>query len=220
MIIICGCGGTGSNLAPMLSRMLKNEIFYLIDGDTVEGKNIERQTFQNFDIGSNKARALSKKLNSNFPNKHYFLDKYLESAEEIKQLLVDKSTGKDIEFISRIIIIGCVDNNASRKILEDAYTQIKKKFAKKKLQVHYIDSGNEDNFGTVLVDYLRSNFMDLNTNDHPTTHCCNEIATGNLQQYQINLDMALAIAKVVFSIVEGKEVPTCIKIDGFNRSVE
>ncbi len=135
-------------------------------------------------------------------------------------MLVDKSTGKDIEFISRIIIIGCVDNNASRKILEDAYTQIKKKFAKKKLQVHYIDSGNEDNFGTVLVDYLRSNFMDLNTNDHPTTHCCNEIATGNLQQYQINLDMALAIAKVVFSIVEGKEVPTCIKIDGFNRSVE
>lgn len=220
MIIICGCGGTGSNLAPMLSRMLKNEIFYLIDGDTVEGKNIERQTFQNFDIGSNKARALSKKLNSNFPNKHYFLDKYLESAEEIKQLLVDRTTGKDIEFISRIIIIGCVDNNASRKILEDAYTQIKKKFAKKKIQVHYIDSGNEDNFGTVLVDYLRSNFMDLNTDDHPATHCCNEIAAGNLQQYQINLDMALAIAKVVFSIVEEKEVPTCIKIDGFNRSVE
>ena len=62
--------------------------------------------------------------------------------------------------------------------------------------------------------------MDLDTDDHPTTHCCDEIAKGNLQQYQINLDMALAIAKVVFSIVEGKEIPTCIKIDGFNRSVE
>lgn len=220
MIIICGCGGTGSNLAPMLSRMLKNEIFYLIDGDVVEGKNIERQTFQTFDVGSNKARALAKKLNSNFPNQHYFIDKYLESADEIKQLLIDRTTGKYIEYISRVIIIGCVNNNDSRKILEDAYKQIKKNFAKKKVEVHYIDSGNEDTFGTVLVDYLRSNFMDLDTDDHPATHCCDEIAKGNLQQYQINLDMALAIAKVVFSIVEGKEIPTCIKIDGFNRSVE
>ncbi len=220
MIIICGCGGTGSNLAPMLSRMLKNETFILIDGDLVEDKNIERQTFQKFDVGSNKARALAKKLNSNFPNKHLYIDKYIETKEDVLKLITDETTGELLEPNQKFIICGCVDNNASRLILEDLYKNIQLLLEDFESNVHYIDSGNEENFGTVLIDVCRSEFMDMSNDDHPAHHCANQIAAGNLQQYQINLDMALAIAKVVFAIETKKEYPTCIKINGFSRTIE
>lgn len=220
MIIICGCGGTGSNLAPMLSRMLKDETFILIDGDLVEDKNIERQTFQKFDVGSNKARALAKKLNSNFSNKHLYIDKYIETKEDVLKLITDSTTGELLVPNQNFYICGCFDNNASRLILEDLYKHIQKLLKDFKGNVHYIDSGNEDNFGTVIVDICRSEFMDMSNDENPANHCANQITSGNLQQYQINLDMALAVAKVVFAIETKKEYPACIKINGFSRTVE
>ncbi len=216
MVIIVGCGGTGSNLAPMLSRMMHNKTFILIDGDMVEDKNISRQTFQSFDTGSNKAKALAWKLNSNFDNEHLFLNQYIESKDDILKMILKPNSDILIEE-ETIYLCGCVDNNASRLILEDTYKYLKEKY---QVPVHYIDSGNEDTFGTVLVDVCRSDFMDMSNDDHPLHHCGELIAEGNLQQYQMNLDMALAIAKVVFAIEQEKDFPDCIKINGFNRSVE
>lgn len=216
MVIIVGCGGTGSNLAPMLSRMMKNKTFILIDGDMVEDKNISRQTFQSFDSGNNKAMALAWKLNSNFPNRHLFLNRYIENKEDILKMILKPNSNELIQE-ETIYLCGCVDNNASRIILEDTYKYLKETY---KVPVHYIDSGNEDTFGTVLVDICRSDFMEMNADDHPAHHCADLIEEGNLQQYQLNLDMALAITKVVFAIEQGQEYPECIKIFGFNRTVE
>lgn len=216
MIIIVGCGGTGSNLAPMLSRMMNYKTFLLIDGDVVEDKNIARQTYQTFDTGMNKARALAKKLNSNFNNSHQYIDRYIESKDDIIDRITDPAT-RELLQNETIYICGCVDNNASRLILEDTYRFLKNNYS---VPVHYIDAGNEDTFGTVLVDVCRSDFMDMAADDHPAHHCGRLIAEGNLQQYQMNLDMALAIAKVVFAIEQGNEFPDCIKINGFNRITE
>lgn len=225
MIVIVGCGGTGSNLAPMLSRMLTNEKFLLVDGDIVEKRNVERQTFQEFDVGSNKARALAKKLNSNFINEHFFVDKYIESSDEIFEAIdkvYDHKSYLQEHWHNRdeIIICGCVDNNKTRLFLEELFFKIKR------CNAYYIDSGNESNFGTVLVsdsksknEYLRSQFVDMSdANDHPTLNCHRRILSGDEQQYQINLDMALSIAKIVFAIKNDKEYPHAIKINGFERT--
>ena len=61
-VILIGCGGVGSYLAPPLARTMKfalpNPRLVLMDGDTVEEKNINRQLFSDRDIGRNKAEAL------------------------------------------------------------------------------------------------------------------------------------------------------------------
>lgn len=234
MIVIVGCGGTGSNLAPMLSRMLLKHKILLIDGDRVEARNVERQTFQEFDIGMNKARALAKKLNSNFKNEHYFYDNYIEDYVGLKQEMMkvyhhnhsfersiyDDESKLNNEHNEYIILIGCVDNNATRAILEETYINLIDK-------CYYIDAGNESDYGTVLVSdakakeherNLRSKLFGLsNKDDHPTLNCHRRILQGDEQQYQINLEMALAIAKVVFAIKGGKEYPHAITVNGFDR---
>ena len=65
-IFIIGCGGTGSNYIKELARYLATNRNYminadviLIDGDTVEEKNLERQSFTPEDLLMNKADAMA-----------------------------------------------------------------------------------------------------------------------------------------------------------------
>ncbi len=62
MNIVIGCGGVASWLVPKLVR-LERELT-LIDGDTLEKKNLDRQLFDHSYIGWNKAHALSDKYSS------------------------------------------------------------------------------------------------------------------------------------------------------------
>ena len=66
---VIGVGGTGSLLARDLPKLLlgTSHKMMLVDGDTVESKNIERQGYQSQDVGDNKALALSRKINSLYP---------------------------------------------------------------------------------------------------------------------------------------------------------
>lgn len=56
--IVIGAGGTGSWLTPKLVRM--KESVTLMDGDRFEKKNLDRQLFNERDIGQNKAEALAR----------------------------------------------------------------------------------------------------------------------------------------------------------------
>lgn len=58
---LIGCGGVGSWLAPVLVKQLGPEAVILVDGDTLEQKNLDRQLFELEDIGRNKAEALALK---------------------------------------------------------------------------------------------------------------------------------------------------------------
>ena len=60
--------GTGSLLARDLPKLLlgTSHKMMLLDGDTVESKNIERQGYQAQDVGDNKALALSRKKSTLF----------------------------------------------------------------------------------------------------------------------------------------------------------
>jgi hypothetical protein len=61
MNYIIGCGGVGSWLAPALCLLVKPTNVTLIDGDTLEQKNMNRQLFDSSHIGMNKSEALAEK---------------------------------------------------------------------------------------------------------------------------------------------------------------
>lgn len=96
MNYIIGCGGVGSWLAEALVRLIPNkDRLVLVDGDTIERKNLDRQMFSEDQIGSNKAVALAEKLGC-----RRIPSWFSESAFPV--------TDGDWLF-------GCVDNNPARK---------------------------------------------------------------------------------------------------------
>ena len=60
-VVGVGAGGIMSHIAPMLARKGIGDLS-LVDGDTVEPSNLNRQRFYTRDIGANKACALAQNL--------------------------------------------------------------------------------------------------------------------------------------------------------------
>jgi hypothetical protein len=67
---VIGAGGVGSWLVPKLCRIERNLV--IIDGDTLEEKNLDRQLFDRHQIGANKAKALAEK----YIHDHGFREEY------------------------------------------------------------------------------------------------------------------------------------------------
>lgn len=61
MNYVIGIGGVGSYLTPALCKLVGPENVTLIDGDSLEQKNMDRQLFDVSQIGQNKAVALAEK---------------------------------------------------------------------------------------------------------------------------------------------------------------
>jgi molybdopterin/thiamine biosynthesis adenylyltransferase len=94
-LYIIGVGGGGSWLTPAMSLLTSPEQITLIDGDKLEQKNLNRQLFDETDVGRNKAEALSAKYHTSFIA-DWFCDGLLEFQPE-DWLMV------------------CVDNNPARR---------------------------------------------------------------------------------------------------------
>lgn len=58
-IYIIGCGGVGSWLAHSMNKLATDCVLTLVDGDTLEERNLDRQLYSPEDIGQNKAEALA-----------------------------------------------------------------------------------------------------------------------------------------------------------------
>lgn len=208
---IVGVGGTGSLLARDLPRLIAGTVHHmiLIDGDTVEKKNIERQSFQEFDIGLNKATAMVRKINSLFPACAEAVDKYITSRE-LHELIRRRS---EIP-----VIIGCVDNDATRKLLEDAFSH--------QPAAVYIDSANSEYSGNVFVcikngrqkyGVIRSEAYDLADDKKPTDKSCMElIASGETQYFVTNARMAGCVLEHCFNLLNNEmKIAGVTKIDRF-----
>lgn len=137
-LILTGCGGTGSWLAPAVARVgklliekfSKNVEISFYDPDFVEEKNIYRQNFCAAEIGYNKAEALA--------------DRYGRAwGIEIGAV---GSKIKDIGNTYQVntIVIGCVDNAEGRK-----------QISRNVHEAVWLDCGNTKNYGQVLIGMRR-----------------------------------------------------------------
>ena len=213
---IVGCGGTGSLLARDLPQLLiqyRNHNMCLIDGDVVERKNLVRQRFQEFDVGWNKAIALARKINSFYPIDCDVMDLYVTDNE-----LLEK-----IERSSKIpVIIGCVDNDATRRILEDTFRKINTGV--------YIDSANSAYSGNVFAcakskgkyhGKTRRQARQLGKSDRNPAElsCVERAANGELQYFVTNAKMAICLLEHCFSLVQAGDpfMTGVTKIDRFEE---
>lgn len=143
LVYLVGCGGTGSWLAPHLSRYLRlfKEInrdtevrLVFIDPDIVEEKNTFRQNFIPAEIGRNKAEALAVR---------YTMSAGLEIISSTKTF-TNYDQGWDAEMT---IMLGCVDNAAARRSIAKRMNYGKYQEEK----TYWIDCGNHKYSGQVLL---------------------------------------------------------------------
>lgn len=188
IFVVVGTGGTGSLLARDLPKLLlgTSSKMVVVDGDCVEYKNMKRQAYQEHDIGENKAVALAKKINAFHGELCETIDKYITRNELI-------------EFIAQRndyypVLIGCVDNDATRILLEQTFRHLH--------NAVYIDSANSEydgdvytalNHHDVIYGTLRSMVYKLENKDHPVEKSCQELAADNVQYLVTNLKMATVL---------------------------
>ena len=148
-IIIIGAGGTGGYFIPHLYRMVStvNSSIRVIlcDGDIVEEKNLIRQNFVKQDIGKNKARVLAERYAGAFGTAAEYVPDFIEDIESLKTLLQPDfvyDPDKNTKETQRVILIGAMDNNKSRKLCHEAFCQAE--------HLIYIDSGNGLQTGQVI----------------------------------------------------------------------
>ena len=195
-IIVVGCGGTGGFVADGLARLLPPSInLILIDMDTVEERNLNRQSFTAADVGLFKSEALAKRLAGKY-------------QRPIQYSVLPVGAGN----LPRGIIVGCVDNGPARQAIAEHLHDGQ----------WYIDSGNGRNFGQILhgnskTEELRPSFiadlccrLPLPTIQQPAIlaqvprqRSCADAVAADDQSPTINQAMGALVLEVVRRILEG-----------------
>ncbi|MEK5149167.1 MULTISPECIES: ThiF family adenylyltransferase [unclassified Psychrobacillus] len=142
-IIQIGTGGTGGYLTQHISQLLgvskKRGAYTVVDPDVIETKNLGNQLFLPEEVGLKKAEVLAQRYSYAYGiDIATYTDNYIESVEDIRKLFTSEylqvhNYRSDILFLP--ILIGCVDNNFSRSILNTFFETSK--------TCIYIDAGNE-----------------------------------------------------------------------------
>lgn len=157
-IIQIGAGGTGSWLVPSLLRFLNNInrrmsthlalSYVLCDDDVVEDRNIIRQNFDEHDISQIKSRVLIRKY-SQFNINKYWLPVQINTSAKFHKLLEGKFGSFFYRHNSLTIVLGCVDNNVSRRAVFNGLKNAKNGW---ELESRiYIDSGNNLSNGQIVT---------------------------------------------------------------------
>lgn len=139
-IIIVGCGGTGGNFIKELGRFLfRNSMrqycrILLADGDLVEESNISRQPFLPQDVGRKKAEVMSEILQEAFQVSCEYYPEYINSVSDLSKF-------EDKNMV--MLLVGCVDNHACRKVMHDYFQSAESCF--------YLDAANEYSAGEVVA---------------------------------------------------------------------
>ena len=84
-ISILGCGGLGSNIAMALARCGLGEI-HIYDYDKVELSNLNRQNYDQKDLGKSKVIQTKKKIEATLPYTKVYADEVLISKENLSQI--------------------------------------------------------------------------------------------------------------------------------------
>jgi molybdopterin/thiamine biosynthesis adenylyltransferase len=149
-VAIVGCGGIGYALAEPVCRTLnkisqtEDVALYLVDGDTVEAGNMERQYFPGA-IGQGKANTLAEKLKGMFPEVAVTPVEMFLNPDSIK-------FHKDVWLNPGVTVLAGVDNNATRAYLEDEAARVR--------SIVLVLGGNDEISGQASM-YIRKNNRDV-----------------------------------------------------------
>lgn len=142
-LFILGCGGTGGYVAQHVAQIRKlispkSEIF-LIDPDIVESKNLNNQLFVEKDIGKTKASVLKERYTVAYNMRISIHDAhYIETLEQLNEIVKCTNYIPTDNYRYKItfnVIIGCVDNNFTRRLINQYFNQVE--------NIIYIDAGVE-----------------------------------------------------------------------------
>ena len=212
-IAIVGCGGTGSQVARSVARMLydmqqsrqQTPRLLLIDPDTVEMKNVGRQLFTPADVGQFKAQVLMQRFNLALG-----LDAVvIPEAVNVEKHLPERGN----------LVIGCVDNHLARRELAKAEGTV------------WIDAGNHASSGQVVIgntsdaDLLQRNLTPLHgiyrylpnaarvfpqllePDDTPQPQAsCAENVVANTQDLLINDWLAIVVSQYVYKLLHRQPI--------------
>lgn len=142
-LMLVGCGGTGSWLAPAVVRVArllqetqaKDVRLYFIDPDWVEEKNIYRQNFCQAEFGSYKAETLAFRLGAAWGMEITAITKKLQDIGDAGNI------GYQSNEIT--LVVGCVDRPSARREIRT--------FLERRRHGWWLDCGNEANTGQVLI---------------------------------------------------------------------
>lgn len=210
-IFIVGGGGTASMLLPNLLRLVKfNTVIpkitvTVIDGDTIEEKNLTRQNFHPKYLNKNKAKALAECWGNFVGVPVAYIDRFLEDADDMKKVFFPE---KDRSFP---IIVGCVDSMQCRAEINNVVK------AANATPCLWIDSGNEEFFGQTIVSANYNKKMPTFVDIAPELFApenliktsdisCAESSVENIQNIGANIQAANNLFVVLNQLLSGGEI--------------
>ena len=215
-VLIIGAGGTGGYIIPHLYRIAyatkRKYRIVIADGDIVEKKNLIRQNFSNYDIGSNKAEAMAERYSDVFGIETEYVPEYIEDEDMLCDLLMPKLTGQERAKKPLYIIIGAVDNNRSRIMCHNVFNKLN--------DVIYIDSGNGEYTGQVVCGIKEGGkvisppvaqiYPDIlvDTEKFPSELSCAERSVSAPQSIAANLFASMAVSTMLYYLLAIGELET------------
>ena len=159
-VAIVGCGGTGSHLVPNIVQYLASRKLtlntsdsysprgefdiFLIDGDEVDQRNLLRQKFAEFEVGSNKAKALATRYSDAWGVGISYYEGYVDKSSLEKLFGANPQYSYDL-----FVIFGAVDNHRARMEISSYVDSLSNAdFAG---GIYWIDGGNESNYGQAII---------------------------------------------------------------------
>lgn len=202
-VMIVGAGGIGSALFQDLCRFLPHVVdIHLVDGDRVEGRNLQRQHFARADLGRNKAEALAEKASVAIElDRVYYHPYFLTSPKQLERMGAPYRS---------LILVGTVDNHPARRVLEAHVRRTHQ-------MTYYLDCANEQSHGEVvavyrtkseLVGQFRSEYdPSVRTDDRgdPVNGSCGAaLDEGNIQTLYTNRKAAIIALELIGAFLRGE----------------
>lgn len=218
-VVIIGAGGTGGYVIPHLYRIgfaANRQIRIIVcDGDVVESRNLIRQNFVEQDIGRNKAQVLAERYSAAFGIECEYIPHFVENGEELLRLTEPdfyQNRWQGIPETQRVILLGCVDNNKSRKMCHAVFVKQK--------DLIYIDSGNGEHTGQVVCGVRQNGrttykpvcslYPDMlgDEDKFPSELSCAERTVSAPQSVTANLTAATAVVSFLYDLLICGELKT------------
>lgn len=165
--VVVGAGGVGgwllSGLAHFCEYRAPGSVLMVIDGDSFEEKNLERQDFQGF---GNKALERVEELQPRFPNTVMLgVAGWVVSNDQETSGTIDDGDGESGVVKIRVadlledgdVVYAVVDNMSARRIIFDQARQLD--------NIDVISAGNDDDLFASAYIYRRRDGQDIT--DHP-----------------------------------------------------